>query len=62
MAMASWRLPVAWLHAISDAFPSSVPVQFRSMELPATTVGEWWRRHSLSLKTQGRNMDRSLST
>ena len=24
-----------------------VPVQRWSMELPATTVGEWWRRHSL---------------
>ena len=50
---------VAWLHAISDAFPSSVPAQFRSMELPATTVGEW---SPLPVKTQGRNMDRSLST
>ena len=24
-----------------------VPVQLQSMELPATTVGEWWRHHSL---------------
>ena len=24
-----------------------VPVQVRSMELPATAVGEWWRHHSL---------------
>ena len=29
-----------------DMVPS-VPVQLRSMELPAPTVGEWWRRHSL---------------
>ena len=24
-----------------------VLVQLQSMELPATTVGEWWRHHSL---------------
>ena len=37
---------VAWLHVLSDAFPP-VLYSFPSMELPATTVGEWWRRHSL---------------
>ena len=38
---------VTWLHATPATFLSSVPCSFRSMELPATTVGEWWRRHSL---------------
>ena len=34
----------ARLRRTSDVFPSSVLVQFWSMELPATTVGEWRRR------------------
>ena len=33
-------------HCTPDAVPL-VPVQLQSMELPATTVGEWWRHQSL---------------
>ena len=59
MAMASWQFAVAWLHATSVAFPSSVPVQFRSMELPATN--RWGVVETpLLVKTQDRNMDRSF--
>ena len=35
------------LHVTPDAFPYLVPVQRWSIELPATTVGECRRRHSL---------------
>ena len=38
-----WRL----LYVTPDAFPFLVPVQRWSIELPATTVGECRRRHSL---------------
>ena len=45
-----WRTVVAAQTAPSRRTPDTVPfvpVQLQSMELPATTVGEWWRRHSL---------------
>ena len=41
MAMA-W--PGCMLHQMLSL--SSVLYRFRSMELPATTVGDWWRRQS----------------
>ena len=50
MARASLvRSSLAWLHV----FSSGPLYSLRSLELPATTVGEWRRRHSLR-RTQGR--------
>ena len=46
MAVASPARRALFLHSTPDAVPL-VPVQLQSMELPATTVGEWWRHHSL---------------
>ena len=46
MAVASPARLVLFLRSAPHAVPL-VPVQLQSMELSATTVGEWWRHHSL---------------
>ena len=46
MAFASFARRAFVLRRFTDTVPLA-PVQLQSMELPATTVGEWWRRHSL---------------